>query len=148
MTTSGYQGDRSTSWFGTVYYSMCNSRITVKFCYLSCCLYIFFVFRAFATISAIQQSYYEAGIETGLLATDTEARFSVQAYAISVADECANNTNVCKEAGKDVLSNSTENGDIAWVCLTVVFVITHLTLFQFVVILASLSGQYVGSCVS
>ena len=39
MTTGSYQGDRSTSWFGTPYSLMCNSHISGTFCSFSCCLH-------------------------------------------------------------------------------------------------------------
>ena len=87
-------------------------------------LYIFFEFfpinfthcRAFSTLAALEQSYYENGVTNGFLNSDDKVLFSPQAYGKAILEECESNEDVCKEYGKGAYYNTTQGGDIAWVC--------------------------------
>ena len=72
-------------------------------------------------MAMLEHSYLEHGIEYELLDKTDKVLFSPQAYAIAAVNECQNNTNVCKEYGKGAADNTTQGGDIAWVCLSFLY---------------------------
>ena len=67
-------------------------------------------------MAMLEHSYLEHGIEYEILDKTDKVLFSPQAYAIAAVNECQSNPNVCKEYGKGAYANTTQGGDIAWVC--------------------------------
>lgn len=80
--------------------------------------FFYAIYRNFAVIGALEQSYYENGVKKGFLKRDDKVLFSPQAFGIEYVNACQKEENqkICKEYGTGAIKNSTQGGDIAWVC--------------------------------